>query len=131
MSSTTTESAPAKPKASAPKVEEGVSVAALVDALKGEGVVAKPKWNPKRTYARLLVGGKNVAYVDAPNRNGMKVTPAIAHAELKNGAQKLFAPSKAGGQFGAVAMVTDLKQLAVAASAVAAADAKRQAKASS
>ena len=125
MSSTTTESpAPAKPKASAPKVAEGVTVDALVAALKDAGVTAKPKWNPKRTYARLLVGKRNIGYVDAVNRNGMKVTPAVAHGDLKNGVKKAFKPVAGSGCFGAVLMVADEKALALAVAALVVADEK-------
>jgi hypothetical protein len=128
MSSTTTES-PAKPKAQpAPKVPEGITVEALVAALREAGVKPKVRWNPKRTYVSLLVGKANIGYVDAPTRKGMKVTPAIAHEELRNGVKKAFAPSGRAGRFGAVLMVTDEKGLGHAVAALVAADAKRQAK---
>ena len=51
--------APAK-KDSAPKVAEGITVDALVAALRDAGVKPKVRWNPKRTYASLLVGKQNI-----------------------------------------------------------------------
>ena len=60
----------------------------------------------------------------------MKVTPAVAHADLRNGVKKLFSPTKGAGGFGAVAMVTTEKDLALAVTAVVAADEKRKGKAS-
>jgi hypothetical protein len=126
VSSTTTTPAPAKKKAAPP---EGITVAALVDALKEAGVVAKPKWNPKRTYARLMVAGKNIGYVDAPNTKGMKVVPAVTHDELKNGVKKAH-KALSSSSFGASIMVADEKGLANAVAGLVAADSKRQAKAS-
>ena len=141
MSTTTTDPAAAPvedakaedaPKASAkkpaaPKVAEGVTVDALVAALRDAGVKPKVRWNPKRTYASLLVGKQNIGYVDAPTRNGMKVTPAVQLGDLKNGVKRAFAASGRAGRFGAVLMVVDEKGLGHAVAALVAADEKRQA----
>jgi hypothetical protein len=115
-------------KPAAPKVEEGVTVDALVAAVRELAIKPKLRWNPKRTYASLLVGGKNVAYVSKPNRKGMKVEPAIAHGDLRNGAKKLFREQVGKGAFGAVAMLVSVKELPVAAKAIQAANDQRLAR---
>jgi hypothetical protein len=113
-------------KPAAPKVAEGVTVDALVAALRDAGVKAKVRWNPKRTYASLLVGKVNIGYVSVPNRNGMKVEPRLAHGDLRNGVKKAFAPQEKKGAFGAVAMIVDEKGLAHAVAALVVADEKRK-----
>ena len=146
MSSTTTTESPvtdallapeaeekpaAAPKASAAKKAEapaGPGVKELVAALREAGVKPKVRWNPKRTYASLLVGGKNIGYASNPTRKGMKVEPAVSLDDLKNGVKKAHEEQVGKGVFGARIMVADEKGLAHAVAALVVADEKRQAK---
>jgi hypothetical protein len=138
VSSTTTEpagepaveqAAPAAEKAKpAPKVAEGVTVKALVDALRAAGVKPKVRWNPKRTYASLLVGEKNIGYASKPTRKGMKVEPVVSLDDLTNGVKKAHEEQVGKGAFGARIMVVDAKGLAHAVAGLVAADEKRKAK---
>lgn len=60
--------------------------ALLVAELGKRGIVARVKWSPTRKYASYVVDGRNVGYVFAQTRNGVRVEPAAAVADLKTAA---------------------------------------------
>jgi hypothetical protein len=117
----TTKTSTTKPaeKAAAPDLMK-----ALLDGLKAEGVTAKPRWNPKRTYASLLVGKANIGYVFKQSARGMRIEPAASKADLPKGA-KLFKPGTRSTLFALVGNVKGEADLAEAVAVLKAAAAKR------
>lgn len=99
----TTSTTSAKPVA-AEKAEAPDLFAALIGGLKAEGVTVKPRWNPKGTYASLLVGKKNVGYVFKQSRRGMRIEPAASKDDLAKGS-KVFKPGKRSALFALVGNV--------------------------
>jgi hypothetical protein len=97
----------------------------LVAGLAAEGVTVEVKWNPKGTYARLLLDGRNVSYADRQGRKGMKVQPALTSDDVPAAKRGVFkATGQAGGNYGLVA-VLDASTIDQGVRLVAAAAAKR------
>ena len=114
---------PAAPEAEAPKAD---LLALVLDGLKAEGVKPTVRWNPKRTYASLLVGKKNIGYVFKQSAKGMRVEPAASKADLPAGT-KVFKPGTRSALFALVGTVATEADAAHAVTALKAAHAKTQA----
>jgi hypothetical protein len=110
---------PAVEKAEAPDLMQ-----ALLDGLKVEGVTAKPRWNPKKTYASLLVGKRNIGYAFKQSARGMRIEPAASKADCPKGA-KVFKPGTRSTLFALVGTVKSEADMAEAVAILKAAAAKR------
>jgi len=99
---------------------------ALMDALAALGVKPTVKWAPSKSYASLLVQGKNIGYVFKQSRRGMRIEPAAAKADLPKGA-KGWKPGTRSAQFALVGVVSTEAEAVAAAEVLRAADEKRKA----
>jgi hypothetical protein len=99
-------------------------MAALLSGLKAEGITAKPRWNPKRTYASLLVGKANIGYVFKQSTRGTRIEPAAAKADLPKGV-KLFKEGKRSALFALVGTVKTEVEVKEAVAVLKVAAAKR------
>jgi hypothetical protein len=126
MARTTSKQTESKAAPKAEAVEAADLFAALIEELKAQGVTVKPKWAPSKSYASLLVQGKNIGYVFRQTKRGMRIEPALSKSELPKGA-KGWKPGTRSETFALVGNVATEAEAKAAAAVLVAADEKRKA----